>query len=94
MILFHVVNHWNSYFQAMLYIRDEALYPLQLVLRNILVESEAAMAEDAFAIAEKQRITELVKYGVVMVASIPVMIVYPFVQKYFVQGVMIGAVKG
>lgn len=94
MLLFHVVHHWNSYFQAMIYLRDEALYPLQLILRNILVDSEASMADDASAIAEKQRQTELIKYGMVIVASVPVLAIYPFIQKYFVQGVMIGAVKG
>ena len=94
MVLFYMVHHWNSYFQAMIYLRDESLYPLQLILRNILVDSEASMADDASAIAEKQRLTELIKYGVVIIASAPMLIAYPFAQKYFVQGVMIGAVKG
>ncbi len=94
MVLFYTVHHWNSYFQAMLYLRDENLYPLQLILRNILVDSEATMADEASAIAEKQRQTELIKYGIIMVASVPVLVLYPFVQKYFVQGMMIGAVKG
>ncbi len=95
MVLFHAVGHWNAYFQALLYITKEKLYPLQLVLRAILVESEAAaMTDDVTAMAEKQKLVDLIKYGVVIVASVPVMILYPFVQKYFVQGVMIGAVKG
>lgn len=94
MLLFHTVHHWNSYFQAMIYLRDEALYPLQLILRNILVDSEASMADDASAIVEKQRQTELIKYGMVIIGSAPMLILYPFVQKYFVQGIMIGAVKG
>lgn len=94
MLLFHTIHHWNSYFQAMIYLRDEKLYPLQLILRNILVDSEASMADDASAIVEKQRQTELIKYGMVIISSAPMLIAYPFVQKYFVQGVMIGAVKG
>lgn len=94
MLLFHTVHHWNSYFQAMIYLQDEKLYPLQLILRNILVDSEASMADDASAIVERQRQTELIKYGMVIFASLPMLVAYPFVQKYFVQGMMIGAVKG
>lgn len=95
MILFHAVGYWNAYFAALLYITKEKLYPLQLVLRNILVESEAAaMTDDIAGMVEKQKLVDLIKFGVVIVASVPVMILYPFIQKYFVQGVMIGAVKG
>lgn len=96
MILFYAVGHWNSYFNALIYLRSEDKYPLQLILRSILVQNEvnANMVTDESALAEKQRIADLIKYGVIIVSSLPVLILYPFVQKYFVQGVMIGSVKG
>lgn len=95
MVLFYAVAQWNSFFSALLYISKKELYPLQLVLRDILVESEAAsMTDDISAMAEKQRMVELVKYGVIIVASVPLLILYPFIQKYFVKGIMIGSVKG
>lgn len=95
MVLFYAVGHWNAFFSALIYITKEELFPLQLILRNILVESEAAaMTDDIAAIAERQRMVELIKYGVVIVSSVPVLILYPFIQKYFVQGVMIGSIKG
>ncbi|MGI8315922.1 carbohydrate ABC transporter permease [Halobacillus mangrovi] len=96
MVLFYAVGHWNSYFDALIYLNDESLYPLQLVLRNILIQNEAAanMVSDIGSYAAQQRISELIKYGVIIVATIPLLIIYPFVQKYFVKGVMIGGIKG
>jgi putative aldouronate transport system permease protein len=96
MVLFYAVGHWNSYFDALIYLNDEKLYPLQLILRNILIQNEAStqMISDLESLAAKQRVSELIKYGVIIVASIPLLIVYPFVQKYFVKGVMIGGIKG
>ena len=96
MILFYGVGHWNTFFIALIYLRDESLYPLQLILREILIEAQiqANMLEDAESAADFQRIVEVIKYGVIIVASVPVLILYPFIQKYFVQGVMIGAIKG
>lgn len=95
LILYYGVGHWNSYFSALIYLRDEAKYPLQLILRRILIASEALSHSTVYdsTADEKQRIVELVKYGAIIVSSIPVLIAYPFVQKYFVQGVMIGSVK-
>lgn len=96
MVLFYGVQHWNTYFQALIYLRDEELYPLQLVLRAILIENEISdeMAEDVLAMQQQQRIAELIKYGIIILASLPLLILYPFLQRYFVKGVMIGAIKG
>lgn len=101
MALFYGVGHWNSYFGAMIYLNEEAKYPLQLVLRQILVlqqmQSETSGLMDAAAVAAKNNkaeIAALVKYGVIIVSTLPIIVVYPFLQRYFVQGVMIGSVKG
>nr|WP_246869682.1 carbohydrate ABC transporter permease [Priestia megaterium] len=96
MVLFYAVGHWNSYFDALIYLNNENLYPLQLILRNILIQNQAStmMISDLDSLAAKQRVSELIKYGVIIVATIPLLIVYPFVQKYFVKGVMIGGIKG
>lgn len=96
LILFYSLNHWNSFFSALMYIRDNTKYPLQLVLRNILIESEmsASMTADESSVSEKLKMADLIKYGSIIVATVPILSLYPFVQKYFVQGVMIGAVKG
>lgn len=95
MVLFYTTKMWNGFMDALIYLNDESKFPLQLVLRNILVQSQAlALLDDATAVAEQQKATDLIKYGVVVVASVPMLCLYPFIQKYFVQGVMIGAVKG
>ena len=96
MVLFYAVGHWNSFFPALIYLRDAEMYPLQIVLRDILIQAEvqSQMMEDATAIEEQQRLGELIKYGAIIVASVPVLMLYPFLQKYFVRGIMIGAIKG
>lgn len=95
MVLFYAVNHWNSYFNALIYLKTPTKYPLQLVLRNILFENSMGdMVEDASTLAAQQRMGDLIKYGVIMASSLPLLILYPFLQRYFIQGVMIGAVKG
>lgn len=95
MVLFYAVNHWNSYFNALIYLKSPEKYPLQLVLRNILFENSLGdMVEDASTLAAQQRMGDLIKYGVIMASSLPLLILYPFLQRYFIQGVMIGAVKG
>ena len=96
MILFYAVWHWNSFFDALIYLQDEKRYPLQLVLRNILIANQVSdsMVSDMTSVAQQQRIADLIKYGVIIVASLPMLMLYPFLQKYFVKGVMIGAVKG
>ena len=96
--LFYGVGHWNAFFEALIYLKDPELYPLQLVLRSILIMNESAAemmeAADPDTVAEQQRVIEVIKYGLIMVASVPVLLLYPFLQKYFIKGVMIGALKG
>ena len=95
MILFYAVNHWNSYFNALIYLKSADKYPLQLVLRNILFENSLGdMVEDASTLALQQRLGDLIKYGIIIASSLPLLILYPFLQRFFIQGVMIGAVKG
>jgi ABC-type glycerol-3-phosphate transport system permease component len=96
MTLFYAVGHWNSYFSALLYISDRSLYPLQLVLRNILIASNPLGSMTNMISDQSQlfRMIEMLKYALIVVSSVPVLIMYPFVQKHFVQGVMIGSLKG
>lgn len=100
MVLYYGVGHWNSYFSALLYMSTEEKFPLQLVLRSILVQNEAQLNQAAVnaqamaALEEKRQLVELMKYSLIIISSIPVMILYPFIQKHFVKGVMIGSVKG
>lgn len=86
---------WNGYFNALVYLNRQEQYPLQLILREILISSQMVQADigDLDAIQEMQRIAATVKYGVIVVASVPMLMIYPLVQKYFVKGVMIGSVK-
>ncbi|MDD7367347.1 MAG: carbohydrate ABC transporter permease [Clostridiales bacterium] len=98
MVLYFAVGHWNSYFNAMIYVNNEKYKPLQLILRRILIleQASANMMEgggDEYA-AEQFKLKELIKYAVIVVSSLPVLVLYPFLQKYFVQGVMIGSIKG
>jgi multiple sugar transport system permease protein/putative aldouronate transport system permease protein len=94
--LFYAIGHWNSYFTAMIYISDQSLYPLQLVLREVLVQGnvDLTMVADVKELLARQNLRELLKYSLIVVASVPLLIVYPFVQKHFVRGVLIGSLKG
>ena len=94
--LFYAVGHWNQYFNAMIYLKRADLYPLQLVLRDILVQNEVNidMLGDAKTAAARQGLRELLKYSLIVVTSVPLLVVYPFLQKFFVKGVMIGSIKG
>lgn len=96
MVLYHVVGFWNGFFDALIYLNDQAKYPLQLVLRNILVQNQVGsnMMVDIESYSAKLRVTELIKYGVIIVASLPLLILYPFLQRYFAKGAMIGSIKG
>ena len=95
--LYYGVGHWNDYFTAMMYLTKRQLYPLQLVLREILLENEAGkmlnVATDA-AYAERMMSRMGLKYAVIVISTIPILVIYPFVQKFFSKGVMVGAVKG
>ena len=94
-LLYYTVDVWNSWFDAMLYIRRKSLYPLQLVLREILINNNTSMATgEAAGGNDAETLAETIQYAVMMVATVPILVVYPFLQKYFVSGVMIGAVKG
>lgn len=93
MILFYSVGHWNSWFPAMIFMRTREKYPLQLVLREILIASSTdSMTTDASS-ADKEPIGETVKYATIMTATLPILFVYPFLQRYFIKGIMIGALK-
>jgi putative aldouronate transport system permease protein len=96
MVLFYGVAHWNAFFNALIYLSDREQFPLQLVLREILLQnqmSEQIMA-DVDTLASKQMMAEGIKYAIIIVASLPVLVLYPFLQKYFVKGLLIGAIKG
>ena len=94
--LYYAVGHWNSYLNALLYLNDARRYPLQIVLRDILMLTQVDFSEslDTEFLLKQQEIATLMKYSLIIVASLPVLIAYPFVQKYFVKGVMIGSLKG
>lgn len=95
MILYYAVDIWNSWFQASIYLKERTLFPLQLILREILIENDtASMTAGSGDAADLTSIAEIVKYAVIVFATVPILCVYPFLQKYFVKGIMIGSVKG
>jgi putative aldouronate transport system permease protein len=93
--LFYAVGHWNAFFNAIIYLRDQKLYPLQIVLREIMLQNSLeAVGGDMTGMYEKVMRGETMKYAVIIVASVPVLLFYPLVQKYFTKGIMVGAIKG
>ena len=94
--LFYAVGHWNAYFDALIYLRSQKLWPLQIILRNILIQNEitAEMLSNIQLLERTQGIRDLIKFSIIVVSSVPLLVVYPFVQRYFVRGVMVGALKG
>ena len=90
-MLFRSVGHWNAWFNALLYIKDREKIPLQLALRSILIQEQLNTGANA---VDNMGIAENIKFATIIVATVPILLVYPFIQKYFVKGVMIGAVKG
>lgn len=92
------LGHWNSYYNALLYLNDAGKYPLQIVLRNILIQNTVDLTNmsgvDVNNALHNQYLAELLKYSLIIVSSLPLLIIYPFIQKYFIKGVMIGSVKG
>lgn len=96
--LFYAVGHWNSYFSALIYLSSPEKFPLQIILRNILIQSEIDESKlgmyDLRDAMKKEALKVRLKYSLIVVASLPMLIIYPFVQKYFVQGIMIGSLKG
>lgn len=96
MVLFYAVGHWNSYFQALIYLQDQSKFPLQLILRQILIQGQAddmIQATSESFLAQKLSVEGL-KYAVLIIANLPMLMLYPFLQRYFVKGVMIGSLKG
>ena len=96
LMLYQFVGQWNSYFDAMIYIDDANLQPLQLVIRSILIQNapSTGMIADIQSIAEMAKISELLKYSTIVVSSLPLLVMYPFFQKYFDKGIMVGSIKG
>lgn len=102
MALFYGVGHWNGFFGALIYLSDKSMYPLQMVLREILVLQDMSSnsiggtmtSEMAELMYSKQQLAAVIKYGVMIVSTLPIIAVYPFLQKYFVKGMMVGSVKG
>jgi putative aldouronate transport system permease protein len=94
--VFYAVSHWNAFFGALVFLRSDSRFPLQLILRGILLSHQLAddMWVDEGNALKHQMLAESIKYGVIVVASLPVLILYPFVQKYYVRGVMVGSIKG
>jgi putative aldouronate transport system permease protein len=93
--LMYAIFQWNTYFEALVYLKDPGLYPLQIVLRNILIlNSTTGAAADISATLERQQLANVLKYALIVISSLPVLIIYPFVARHFTKGVMVGAVKG
>ncbi len=91
--LFYAVYQWNSYFPAMIYLRDRELVPIQIILRDIVIQNQTNdLSIDL--VKGSDQVSESIRYATIMVATIPIMLLYPFVQKYFISGIMIGSVKG
>jgi putative aldouronate transport system permease protein len=92
--LFSAVGQWNAYFDALIYLKSQDLYPLQLVLRNILILNASTSTADTSELIKQKQLADLMKYSLIMIANLPVFIIYPFVQKHFVKGVLVGSLKG
>lgn len=94
MVLYYGVAHWNSWFQASIYIKNRNKYPLQLFLREILISNDTTSMSGGADAANEQGVGETIKYAIIVFSTLPILCVYPYLQKYFVKGIMIGAVKG
>lgn len=95
MVLYYAVAHWNAWFNANIYLVERSKYPLQLILREILIGNDtSSMTVQAVEAADHQSVGETIKYAVIVAATFPILCIYPFLQKYFVKGVMVGAIKG
>jgi putative aldouronate transport system permease protein len=92
-VLFYAVAHWNAYFNALVYIQSRELYPLQLVLREILITSNVESMTTGVSSGDTYQVAQTIKYATIVVATLPILLIYPFLQKYFVKGALIGAVK-
>jgi putative aldouronate transport system permease protein len=91
--LYYGVGHWNSWFSASIYLRTPTKYPLQLVLRNILLANQSDSMTGSVGLDEESQLANLIKYALIVISTVPILTIYPFLQKYFTKGVMVGAVK-
>ena len=95
LLLMYAVGQWNAYFDALIYLKTADKFPLQLILRSIIIQNNSGSAlMDAMKQVERQQLAELLKYSLIVVATLPVLLIYPFVQRHFVQGMLVGSVKG
>lgn len=94
LFLIYAVGQWNAYFDALIYLKSANLFPLQLILRSIIILNNSSNATDALKQVERQQLAELLKYCLIVATTLPVLIIYPFVQRFFVQGLLVGSVKG
>ncbi|TVX96476.1 carbohydrate ABC transporter permease [Cohnella terricola] len=94
LVLMYAVGQWNAYFDALIYLKSDKLYPLQLVLRSIIIQNNSAGVMDPSIQVQRAQMAELLKYSLIVVATLPVLVIYPFVQRFFVQGMLVGSVKG
>lgn len=96
LVLFAAVRQWNGFFDALIYLTESDQYPLQLILRNILIQSQPSgnLLQDIDTMLAKQRLTELIKYGFIVVSALPLLILYPWLQRFFVKGILVGSIKG
>ena len=94
MVLFYAVCFWNQWLQPLIYLNDRSRFPMQLILRNIVLGTDAALSKSMSASADMATMSLNIKYAVIFITILPILMVYPFVQKYFVKGVMVGSVKG
>lgn len=94
MVLYYGVSHWNAWFNASIYLRTPSKFPLQLVLRNILVESQTTEMMQDVGADHTPQVQMLIKYSLIVISSVPILVIYPFLQRFFQKGIMIGAVKG
>ncbi|WP_129721293.1 carbohydrate ABC transporter permease [Xylanivirga thermophila] len=94
MVLFYAVAHWNGWFDAMVFLRKRELYPVQLILREILISNDTSSMMFNVSGVDKEPVGETIKYATIIITTLPILFIYPFLQKYFVKGIMVGAVKG
>ena len=94
MALFYLVGYWNSYFNALIYMSSDEKYPLQMVLRAILIENDTQSMDPSQTTAEQAMMRESLKYSSIVVSTVPILFIYPFISKYFEKGLMVGSLKG
>jgi putative aldouronate transport system permease protein len=94
LLLYYGVEHWNAWFNAMIFLRNRSQFPLQLILREILIQNNTTDMGIGSSMTDQEMVSETIKYSVIIVSTVPILCLYPFLQRYFVKGVMLGALKG